>query len=119
MQGENMYMCHTLNTIVRGFVGGMETSFSCRRYARQLLSVEGSPASSDLGENKTMDSRITFSEKDSTSIHPRDNDPMVITVKCDHWEINKVVINHLSYVNILYSDTIERLHLDLDDLITF
>lgn len=117
--GEGRPVYHTLNTILRGFTRDRETRSTNRRYARQFLIVEGSPISSDLDEKKTTEYVITLSKNDVASIHPHDNDPMVITMRCDDWEIKRVLIGQESFADILYRDTFERLRLDMDDLKAF
>lgn len=85
-------MCHTLSTIVRGFVEGEETSFAYRRYEYQVITVEDLPTNPYMGGKETMEFDTIFFEKDVTIIHPHDNDPMLIIVICDDWEIKRVLI---------------------------
>lgn len=40
-------------------------------------------------------------------------------MRCDVWEIKRVLVNQGRYADILYSNAFERLHLDLDDLKVF
>lgn len=45
---------------------------------------------------------ITFSEKDAANIHPYNDDPVVITVRCNEWEIKRVLVYQGSSADILY-----------------
>lgn len=105
-------MCHTMNTTVGGFAGG-ETIFSRRRYARQILTKEDLPTGSKIGETKALEVKISFSEKDAICIHPHNDDPIIITIRCDECEIIRVMLHKGSSTDILY---FERLRLNLDDL---
>lgn len=70
----------TLKTIARGFTRGGETSSTCKRYARQILNMEGIPEDESGGSPEVV---ITFLEKDASEIHPHNDGPMVIAVKCE------------------------------------
>lgn len=48
--GGNKAACHTLNTMARGFSRGEETSYSRKRYARQILSIENLPEIKNMHE---------------------------------------------------------------------
>lgn len=54
-----------------------------------------------MDKKETMKYEITLFENDDVGIHPYDNDPMVITVRCGEWEIKRVLIDHGSYVDIV------------------
>lgn len=62
---------------------------------------------------------IIFSEEDMFGVHSHNNDPMVIIVKCEEWDIKRVRVDQGSSTNILYSVAFERLHLDHEDLKPF
>lgn len=111
--------CHMLNTIINGLDGGGETSSSRKRYARQILSIEDLPKVNIKGELQAPKSMIAFSEKDATGIHPHNDDPMVITVKCKVCEIKIVLVDQESSADILYWEAVERLFLDPEDLKPF
>lgn len=64
-------------------------------------------------------STIIFSEEDMFDIHSHKNDPMVIIVKCEEWDIKRVLVDQGSSTNILYLDAFERFHLDHEDLKPF
>lgn len=66
------------------------------------MTVEGSLTIHDLGSKEMLDFVITFLVKDVIGLHPYDNDIVVITVWCDNWEINLVLIEQGSYADILY-----------------
>lgn len=71
-------MWMSVNTIVRGFVGG-----------------------------------------DANNILPHDNDPIIISVHCDKWDIKRVLIDAGNSIDILFQDLLERFQLDPDDIQTF
>lgn len=85
---EEKSVLQTLNTIAYGFVRGEDTGSSRRRYACQVMEVEGFPAKIHRVLEKVAGTKITFSQKDSIEIHPYDKDIMVITSYCVEWEIN-------------------------------
>lgn len=117
--GEDKTIHNTLNTIAWGFIGGRDTSSTRRRHICQILTIEGSTISSNLGKMESPESEITFFEKDAPCIHLNDNDHMVITIRCDNWEIKRVLIDQISSADILYLDVFEWLCLDLDNLNAF
>lgn len=43
--------------------------------------------SPDLSENEDLDYEIIFSEKNAINILPHDIEHMVITLRCDDWDI--------------------------------
>lgn len=112
-------VCHTLKTITRGFDGDGETSFPQREYARQILTIEDLPIDPKKGETKAPEAEISFSKKDEACVHPHNDDPMVITVRCDDWKIKRVLVDQGSSINILYWDAFDRFYLDPDDLKAF
>lgn len=81
---------HTLNTFVEGFAWGRHARLSRIRYAQKIFTIKISPTSSDLGEMNAPEYEISFSKKDIAGIHPHDNYHMVITVRCDDWDISSV-----------------------------
>lgn len=60
-------VCHNLNTIVGGFIGDDKTSFSHKRYTRQVLSMENL---TEMTSTKTLEPLILFSEEDAFGFHP-------------------------------------------------
>lgn len=62
---------------------------------------------------------IIFSKREATNIHPYNDDPMVITMRCDEWKIKRVLVDQGSFAYILYWDAFERLRLDQDYLKAF
>lgn len=63
----------------------------------------------------TLETVTALSEKDTSDIHPHNDDPMAISVKCETWEIKRVLVDQGSSINILYWDAFERPHLDPED----
>ncbi|CAI8583186.1 unnamed protein product [Vicia faba] len=113
--------CYELRTreATRRFIGDEETSFSRRRYAPQILTINESSTYYNADESEALKFDITFSKKNATSIHPHNNNPMVITIKFDDCEITRVLIDQGRSTNILYWDDLERLCLNLYDLKAF
>lgn len=101
-RGKDKLLHHTLNSITGWLFGRGETSYAHMRYARQVLTIEHSPTNSDSSNKGAMEFEINFFESDAVGIHSHDNDPMVIIVRCDDLEINKVLINQGSSTDILY-----------------
>lgn len=75
------FVCHTLNTLAGGFTGGEETSFARKRYTRQILNIKNL-LNVEVKE-KLLEATNTFSEKEAVDIHSHNDNPMVISVKCD------------------------------------
>lgn len=59
-EGDGIPMRHTFNTIVGRFTGTRETTFACKRYVRQILTIDGYPTSSNLGQMRALTYEITF-----------------------------------------------------------
>lgn len=72
-----------LNTITGGFVWDGETSSARKRYAFQVLNIEGLPRAMMKDVTRTLEIEIAFSKKDAGGIHPFKNDSMVIIFRCD------------------------------------
>lgn len=53
-------------------------------YALQVLNIEDIPNEPKEGESKTTETKISFLEMDAIGILPQNEDPMVITVRCDN-----------------------------------
>lgn len=80
----------------------METISSRRRYVHQVLNIEDLSNKEGGGEPKTSESKISFSKKDAANINPHNDDPVVITVRCDEWKIKIVSVGQGSFADILY-----------------
>jgi len=104
----------TLNTILGGFAGGVESSASRKNYARQIMFIdEGSHGFAE----KSSD--ITFSAKDFKSVVPHDNDPMVITLQILNWNIKRVLIDTSSSADILTYKAFDKMGLSEEQLQPF
>lgn len=119
MGEDNKLLHHTFNTIARGFVGGGETSYGRKRYARQVMNIEYLSNKGGEGNYKMSEAENAFSMKNIVAIHPYNDDLMVITIRCDEWEIKRVLIYQGSSANILYWDAFERTRRYPDDLKPF
>lgn len=58
------------------------------------------PKESKEGETNRMQQILNI-EKDVACIHPHNSNPIVITVRCDDWEIRRVPVDQGSYADIL------------------
>lgn len=67
----------------------------------------------------TPETEISFSGKDVVGIHSHNDDPTVIIIRCDEWEIRRVIVNQGIYIYILYLGAFKRLCLDLNVLKPF
>lgn len=80
-----------LNTIKGGFSRGEETNSAQRRYMLNILSSKNLPEVKIEVMHQMPEATITFLEKDTTDILPYNEYPMVITLKCEDWEIKRVL----------------------------
>ena len=62
------------------------------------------------------EANIIFSREDAMHIHPHDDDPLVITVQHDIWDIMRVMIDPGRSTDILFWDAFWKLQLNLDDV---
>lgn len=98
---------------------GGETSFTGRKNPLQILNIKYLAYIESKGKTQALEATIAFSKKDETGVHPHNDDPMVITIRCGEWEIKRVLVNQGNSTNILYWEALERLHLNLGDLKPF
>lgn len=110
---------YMLNTIVRGFIRAGETIFARRRCTFQILNAENLNSVEEKGDLEMPEATSTFYENGATVIHPHNDGPMIIIVRCDEWEIKRVLVSHENFAHTLYQDAFERLHLDLENLKPF
>ena len=76
-----------------------ETRSIQTRYARQILSVENLP---EVKSIKALEAMSVFSQEDAFEVRPHNDDPIFIVVKCEEWEIKKVLVYQGSSADILY-----------------
>lgn len=110
---------HTLNNIAGGLSGGGETSSSNRRYYFQITSIGDISNKEGEDETKMSEAEITLFDEEAIAIHPDNDNPMAITVRCDDLEIKRVFVDQWSSIDNLYSDAFERLILNPYDLKIF
>lgn len=72
-----------------------------------------------VASKKTPKLAVVFLEEYVLDLNPHHGDPMPISLKCKEWEIQRVLVNWVSSIEILYWDAFERLCLDLKDLKPF
>lgn len=58
---------------------------------------------------KAARAEITFSNKDVVDILPHKNDPMVIIVQYNNWDLKRILIDRRSSLDTLFYDAFERL----------
>ena len=57
------------------------------------MSIEDLPEVKTKGESQAPDAMIAFSKKDAVGIHLHNDDPIVITIKYDEYEIKIIPID--------------------------
>lgn len=77
MEVNDMTINHTLNIIARGFIIAGYTNYIQKRYTLKMLAIDGSPVDPKAG---SPEDKVTFFKRDSSDIHPYNNDLMVISV---------------------------------------
>lgn len=80
------------------------------------MNVENHPEVKSMESPKDV---IVLSKKDVSEIHPHSDDPMVISVKSEEWNIKRILVDQGSSVDILYLEAFERLCLVLEDMKPF
>lgn len=65
------------------------------------------------------ESRITLFSKDIIAILSHNNDPMIIRVQYDDWDIKPVMIDPRSSTYVLFYSAFQKLQLDLKDIWAF
>lgn len=101
-EDSNKTTCQTFDTITWGFVGSRKTSWARKKYACQILAIVDSPIDSKAGKWEPLKAKNTFSKKASTDFHMHNDDPIYIFVRCNNWEVKRVLSDQGSYVGILY-----------------
>lgn len=99
------------NTIVGGFAGGGSSKSTWKKYARHVLVTNLISHGFPRGVQGKTWVNITFSNKDSIMFNPHDNDPLVITVQYNNWNIKWVLIGVGSYVDVLLWDAFRNYNL--------
>lgn len=52
-------------------------------------------------------------------INPHNNDPLVITIQHDNWDIRRVLIDPSNSTDILFWDVFQKIKLNLEDIQRF
>jgi len=55
---------------------------------------------------------MTFTNEDFFINDPDHDDPIVIKITIANWQVRKILIDHGSYVDVLYRSTFQKLHVD-------
>lgn len=89
---------HSSNTIVWGFSRGGETSSARKQYTQTVMHVrQGS-----LSEGTNHQDTTTFPKKYVEKVIPHEEEPMVIKVKIQNWDVKRVLVDPGSLTDILY-----------------
>ncbi|XP_057425616.1 uncharacterized protein LOC130718980 [Lotus japonicus] len=101
----------TINTMAGGFGGGGDTPSVRRRHVRAVTSVQ---------ENATPFSfhhpDIVISSADFEGIKTHKDDPVVVMVRINNFNVRRVLLDQGSSVDIIYGDAFEQLGLIDKDL---
>lgn len=93
---------HGIKKTVGEFFDGGKSIYALKRYARQVLTINF-PSVGHLTRNVTsLGCKINLFQKDAITIHPHKYDPLVISYRCDEWEIKRVWIDQRSSMDIFY-----------------
>lgn len=100
----NKNLCSNINIIAGGFIGGGSSSFTRRKYVRQVFVVDVISPSFLRGVQGKTRVNITFFEEDVIGLDPHDNDPLVITMKHENWDMNQDLIEPGCSADVLLYD---------------
>jgi len=95
-----------VNYIAGDFVGGGYSNSARKKHLRAIQSVHSTST-----HKRPHIPPITFTDDDFTAIDPAQDDPMVITVDIDKFAIAKVLVDHISSVDILYWETFKKMRI--------
>lgn len=91
-----------VNTIVKGFIGEIESNSSSRQYSRKGFTARFISTNTKETLGKEPGSNITLSSKDVVDILSHNNVHVVITLQYEYCDIKRVLINHRSSKNVLF-----------------
>lgn len=78
--------------------------FRHKRHAFQILTVDNPHVGFKVDNIAALGPQNTFFKEDAITIHPHNDDPMVISVRYAKWEIKRVLIDqgslHTSYTGM-------------------
>lgn len=99
----------TINTIAGGFAGGKDTQVTRKRHVRVVNSVHEIPFGFQHPD-------ITISMADFEGIKPHKDDPIVVQLKVNSFNVIRLLLDQGSSANIIYGDAFDKLGLTNSDL---
>ena len=102
--------------ITDGFSGRDNFRVARRRYTKQVFAenvISHDFPRSALGKTWVV---VDSSEEDAMDINHHDNDPLVITIQPDNWDIRHVMINPGSSADVLFLYVFQKLQLNMDGI---
>jgi len=92
--------------IAGGFAGGGCSNSARKKHLRAIQSIYSTST-----HRRPHIPLITFTDNDFTAIDPAQDNPMVITVEINKFEITKVLVDQGSSVDILYWETFKKMQI--------
>ncbi|XP_010473468.1 PREDICTED: uncharacterized protein LOC104752905 [Camelina sativa] len=75
-----------------------------KKRARQICNVRAISEEEELSTDP-----IAFTAKDAKGIHHPHNDPLVVEIRMDEFDVERVLVDTGSTVNVLFSQTLEKM----------
>ncbi|XP_057440592.1 uncharacterized protein LOC130732594 [Lotus japonicus] len=104
----------TINTIAEGFGGGDNTSTASRKRPQAVASVQEYPAQFGRQHPDTV-----ISSTDFEGIETHREDPVVVMVRINGFNVQRVLLDQGSSADIIYGDEFEQLGLTDKDLMSY
>lgn len=98
----NKTLRSNINTITRGYAGGGSSSNYRREYTRQMSATNVISHGFPKGAHGEIRINITFFDEDIIKVNPHDNDPMIIIVQHDNWDIMRVLIDYGNSTDVMF-----------------
>ncbi|KAK3042098.1 hypothetical protein RJ639_001800 [Escallonia herrerae] len=103
----------TINTISRELAIGGSSGRARKAYAREVCIASQPPNK----KSKTVPvAAITFFDKDSKDIKTPHDDPFVIAIKAENFDVKRVLIDNGSSTEILFYDAFKNMNIPTDRL---
>lgn len=97
---------HTSSVIARGITKKGLSRTARRRYTRQVLVANIIFCDFPKSTTRATEANITFFEEDVLGINPHNDDPLVITVQRDNWDIKHILLDSGSSSDVLLWDVL-------------
>ncbi|XP_057448666.1 uncharacterized protein LOC130740169 [Lotus japonicus] len=104
----------TINTIAGGFGGGGDTASARRRHVRAVMSVREYEAPFGFHHPD-----IVISSVDFEGIKTHKDDPVVVMVRINSFNVRRVLLDQGSSADIIYADAFDQLGLTDKDLMPY